>query len=125
MTHKTFTVVGPPKDCKNGRKLFYRQQTTYASQRFGYYIQSYIKHKFRGWRIESDLMSTCSYREHGFDSHHPPGQFQLSVTPSVGDLTHFSDLHGYKAYMWYTATHVGKHSYTLNDKFKIKNILSC
>ena len=65
-------------------------------------------------------MSICSSRGPGFDSHHPHGGFQLSLTAAVGDLTHSSDLHGYQACMWYTGTHVGKHSYTLNDKLKFK-----
>ena len=55
------------------------------------------------------LRSTgCSSRGPRFNSQHPHGSSQVSVTPVPGDLIPSSGLHGHQAHTWCTYIHVDR-----------------
>lgn len=54
----------------------------------------------------------CPCRRHGFSSHHPHGDSQLSVPPAPTDPTSSSDLWGYQVGTRCTHIYADKYSYT-------------
>ena len=65
-----------------------------------------IKLMNRDWRDGSGVKSTgCSYRGPRFNSLHPHGGSQPSITPVPGDPMPSSNLQGHQAHMWQTYTY--------------------
>lgn len=67
-----------------------------------------IKSRYRAKR-DGLAVKITGYKGCGFESQHPHGSSQISVTPDPGDpLT--SGLHWNQARKWYIDTHAGKRS---------------
>lgn len=67
----------------------------------------------RGFHIVIKMVdgTWCSCRGPWFDSQHPDGASQPTVTAVLVDLVPSSGLGGHEACMWYTFVHAGKNSY--------------
>lgn len=63
----------------------------------------------RGCRVGSVVKKNCySHKGQDFDSLYPHRDLHPSVTPVLGDLTPFTDLHKYQKPLWYTLKHAEK-----------------
>lgn len=57
----------------------------------------------------TEIKSTgCSCRSSGFDTQHPHGHSQPTVTPVPEEPTTASELFRHQAYMWHIDIHAGK-----------------